>query len=254
MKRAAASPPPTTSKAAKRRAVFDPEIVHDVNEYLERFSAGEKQRGGTAKNHKPCQELVAQMKEVVSSSGPGAARLHEVIVAYGVSRCFSASSCGMKKTGGPSAQVSDEEQLKRREFMLSHLERVVQHLRDAWPSYAGLQRGEDGRAAAAVDALVDAIKSEFQKKNLSAASKLLNMLGLELPIYDSLARTALGFTKDVSYSDYLIAWSDSYEPLRAGYLAAMRASLSSRGVDISGVTEEWLCMRAHDVRLMRRGK
>ena len=275
----AASPPGTVKKPRSREKILSNELAQDVAEYLERFAAGSKKRGGSG-NHRPCRELIKQMTSIITSNAEPAAisspKLHEVIVAYGVGRCFTATSCGLAKKGGPSAAVAPDELQKRRTFMLAHLEPVIEHLRCAWPDLVGLRRADaaraaaadTARAAAAVDALVCAIEEQFNRKMVSAASKLLNMCGLELPIYDSLARAALGLGNDVSYAAYLAAWAKSYAPLRSKYLEALDALLSDHDqavtdVDLQvvqldlmagDVTKEWLCMRAHDVRLMRIGK
>ena len=254
----AASPPGTAVKS--KRPKSDVLAAQDMAEYLERFSR--VKQGGTG-NHRPCRELIKQMIDLVGSNGQPAevtGKLHEVIVAYGVGRCFTATSCGLAKKGGPSAHVGADELQRRRAFMLTHLEPVIEHLRSAWPRLIGLQRTDTTRAAETVEALVGAIEQQFNRRLLSAASKLLNMLGVELPIYDSLARSALGLGGDVSYEAYLTAWLASYEPLRAAYLEALEAYHADVGpVDLTvgndrEVTKEWLCMRAHDVRLMRLGK
>ena len=75
--------------------------------------------------------------------------------------------------------------------MLRHLEPVVKHLQMARTKLQNpkVTLADRERAAAAVEALVDCIRQSFNKKLLSASSKLLNMLGVELPLFDSLART-----------------------------------------------------------------
>ena len=79
---------------------------------------------------------------------------------------------------------------------------------------------------------------------------MLAVLGRPVPIYDSLARKALGLPGDSTYEDFYARWMESYEPLRGAYEAAVAARwdrVADAGVD---VTPEYICVRAHDVRLM----
>ena len=161
---------------------------------------------------------------------------------------------GLKKKNGGS--VSTKEKEERHAVVLRHLEPVVKHLQKARTKLQNpkVTLADREGAAAAVEALVDCIRQSFNKKLLSASSKLLNMLGVELPLFDSLARTGLKLPGSVSYSDYHAAWVESYMPRRESYLAAL-ASLDEEVKDgaIEQMGAEWICVRAHDIRLMRLG-
>ena len=128
----------------------------------------------------------------------------------------------------------------------------------------------DGKAIGAeVAALVDVIAQfgagkfckdgkggykSASRRSPCAASKLLAVLGRPVPIYDSLARKALGVPANATYEAFYARWMESYEPLRGAYEAAVAARwdrVADAGVD---VTPEYICVRAHDVRLMGLGE
>ena len=167
---------------------------------------------------------------------------------------------GLKKKNGGS--VSTKEKEERHAVVLRHLEPVVKHLQKARTKLQNpkVTLADREGAAAAVEALVDCIRQSFNKKLLSASSKLLNMLGVELPLFDSWARKGLNkelglkLPGGVAYSDYHAAWVESYMPRRESYLAAL-AALDEEVKDgaIAQMGAEWLCVRAHDIRLMRLG-
>ena len=145
-------------------------------------------------------------------------------------------------------------------------EGIVAHLQKQWPLQSLSLR--DGKALdAEVAALVDTIVKTWPwpaknskgdpltpKRSPCAASKLLAVLGRPVPIYDSLARKALGVPANATYEAFYARWMESYEPLRGAYEAAVAARwdrVAAAGVD---VTPEYICVRAHDVRLMGLGK
>ena len=77
---------------------------------------------------------------------------------------------------------------------------------------------------------------------------------LLLPLRVLLARKALGVPANATYEAFYARWMESYEPLRGAYEAAVAARwdrVADAGVD---VTAEYICVRAHDVRLMGLGE
>jgi hypothetical protein len=226
----------------------------DLQEYLERWRNGEKTRGGGSdKEHTTDMILVQMMQTLVKAKVAETAQaeaLHSVVICYGVGRCFSASNCGMPKTNSGATNRAEEVKVRRAKVIQCMLP-MVQHLQQG---ARVLERTDDERVVAAVDGFADLIEATFQKRNLSAASKLLCMLGLEVPIYDSLARKALGLNQpNVKYSEYLAKWTSSYEARRTSYLAAVRSQSTEEDRIGDIVSAEWVAMRAHDMRLMRLG-
>ena len=254
MKRAASTPPragdePATVKAPRTRPPLADE-EGDVEEYLERFELGVKKKGGNGKRHTPDRELIASLRDAASQrsccevddevdeESEAAAcckAAHDVINAYAVGRIFVHLN--------PKAS--------------NKLKDIVAHLQKRWPVLQALSL-RDGKALdAAVTALINVI-AEFSQENPRrspcAASKLLAVLGRPVPIYDSLARKALGVPANATYEDFYARWMESYEPLRGAYEAAVAARwdrVAAAGVD---VTSEYICVRAHDVRLMGLGE
>ena len=267
MKRAASTPPragdePATVKAPRTRPPPDDErpplAERDVEEYLERFELGVKKKGGNGKRHTPDRKLIASLRDAASQrsccevddeveeESEAAAcckAAHDVINAYGVGRIFVHLN--------PKAS--------------NKLKDIVAHLQKRWPVLQSLSL-RDGKALdAEVAALVDVIaqfgagkfckdgkggKKSASRRSPCAASKLLAVLGRPVPIYDSLARKALGLPGNVTYEAFYVRWMESYEPLRGAYEAAVAARwdrVAAAGVD---VTPEYICVRAHDVRLM----
>lgn len=154
--------PPTTTKKSKFATKTANAPESDVAEYLARFRNehdGTNARGGgyqTKTDGAIMDGLRGALREGVPM--PEACRcLKEFISAYGVSRTFPG--------------VTEECTWHR-------LEPVVTHLRTA-----------DLHAGDAVDALADACNAAGFCRNVSFATKCLNMLGREVPIYSSEGKT-----------------------------------------------------------------
>lgn len=260
MKRAASAEEPSTTKAqrhvkshaspTKAQHLSKSDVVDaasDLQEYLERWRNGEN-----PKEHTTDMMLVQMMQTLVKATVAETAQaeaLHSIVICYGVGRCFSASNCGMPKTNSGASRA--EEVKVRRAKVIQCMLPMVQYLQQV---ARVLERTDDERVVAVVDGFADLIEATFQKRNLSAASKLLCMLGLEVPIYDSLARKALGLNQqNVKYSEYHAKWISSYEARRPSYLAALRSQSTEEDRIGDLVSSEWVAMRAHDMRLMRLG-
>lgn len=213
---------PQTAKA--RRTRQPPVQSEHLDEYMRRYF-GTKQKGG-----KPDCDLVAALRHAASQSAPTAECceiVYRVIGSYGVGRVFVGLS--------PATT--------------NRLARVVAHLQVRWPSLQTLTLCDRKAIAAEVDALVDVIatfNTAKPRRSPCAASKLLAVLGLPVPIWDSLARSALGVRADASYEVFHDRWVCSYEAHRADYEAAAAAK--------DPPATEYMCIRAHDVRLMGAGK
>ena len=86
------------------------------------------------------------------------------------------------------------------------------------------------------------------------------MLGLQVPIYDSLARAGLGLGADVTYAEFYDAFMESYGRSREGYKVAAKAILGDLVGDEArerlgrGLPDEWFMMRGHDSMLWKAGK
>ena len=261
MKRAATAEEPSTTKAqrhvkshaspTKAQHLSKSDVVDaasDLQEYLERWRNGEN-----PKEHTTDMMLVQMMQTLVKATVAETAQaeaLHKIVICYGVGRCFSASNCGMPKTNSGATNRAEEVKVRRAKVIQCMLP-MVQYLQQV---ARVLERTDDERVVAVVDGFADLIEATFQKRNLSAASKLLCMLGLEVPIYDSLARKALGLNQqNVKYSEYHAKWISSYEARRPSYLAALRSQSTEEDRIGDLVSSEWVAMRAHDMRLMRLG-
>ena len=113
---------------------------------------------------------------------------------------------------------------------------IVKHLKDGWrvnhdgggndyKGYAGTTlrsldvTNDNGshRVIEAVDALVDLCKESKFGRNTSFASKVLNMLGLEVPIYSSECKSFLRIPSQKSYAIFATKWMEEFEQVREIY-------------------------------------
>ena len=146
-------------------------------------------------------------------------RMRKFLVDYGVSRTFA----GL------------------REDTANVLAPIVMHLRST-----------DLDASDAVDRLADACKAAGFHRNLSFASKFVNMLGRPVPLYSSEAKAYLRVRPQQAYDEYAEAWFNSYEQHRRVY-EAVAEDLFGEQERQRGLTPSWLAMRGFDVMLMAVG-
>lgn len=239
------------------------QVVSNVDEYLLRFTLGIKKRGGHCKKHAPDGNLIQALRNAVTEPKPMlecCKAAHSMINACEVGRVFV----------GLSPERSEK------------LHRVVEHLQARWPQLQKLTLCDSATSAVEVHALAQIISKFSEDKprhSLCAASKLLAMLGLPVPITDSLARKALGVKSCHSlreYEDFHVLWlqsfderRDRYETVAAERIDALHASSKdgsqtddaregpSRS-ELSSwhtfLTTTYVAMRAHDVKLMEDGQ
>ena len=224
----------------------------------------------SSSNSWPDSVLIADVRAAVSDAGAdavaGCRTLHLFLAKYEVTRTFR----GLK-LGDPTTSLK--------------LLPLLAHLRSAWgttlrPLLSPGAAPTPQQCVAAVDAVADAIAGAFGSRNLCAASKLLNVLGLPAPLCDSRARAALGiktFSTSSSsscspYGMFVSAWVESYEARAPRYAAAAAAllpaaddqSASSSSSSSSSppcpfpshphLTTDWFLVRAHDLLLFTKGR
>jgi hypothetical protein len=223
----------------------------DVRAYLARWE-----------NEASVMAALRQLAEGKASGGSASSMLQKYcadlrgfIVAYGVHRTFK----GLQQNN------------------TAPLAPIVSHIQRRWASRE-LHRCQSDAAFAVqeVDALADVCKAAGFSRNLSFASKALNMLGLPVPLFSSECVAFLRLPRAASYAAFHAAWSAQYAKHRealetaatrhASSLSpwpggssktAMSAKMSVAVADGSstnlGEVSAWLCVRALDVRMLREG-
>ena len=212
--------PPATVKASRTKAsrtkastVQASREEGYVLEYFERFrhvdeSNGSNARGGGSQTT-PDAQILADLRSFLASVKERVVlddclRLRRFLVAYGVSRTF---------TG-----LSEEHALK--------LEPVVAAIR---ARRAALTEGKALEVVAEVDALTEACVAAGFGRNVSFASKCLNMLGLPVPIFSSEGVAYLVHREHAlkssdrgpgSYAAYHRAWAAEYAAQREAFVPA----------------------------------
>ena len=258
-KRLAELPPPQTPvnevKRQKRATeASNDDADGDVREYLRRWESEAA--------------VMANLRQVAAgqTSGSGTsetqywcAQLRAFIVAYGVHRTFK----GLQKNN------------------TAPLAPIVRHIQRRWASgELHCRQSDPGFVVREVEALADICKAAGFARNLSFASKVLNMLGLQVPIFSSECLAFLRLPRAVSYAAFHNAWSAQYAVCREALESAAtrhasalspwpgaasnnlskkraRAHLSREAVGEHnselGASAAWLCVRALDVRMLREG-
>ena len=237
------SPPNTVAANKRRRLAAVSPRQRDLNEYWERYSLGFKAKGGSGKRHEPDAELISALRATAAKKvgdAKACATVHSIINAYGVGRVFVGLAPGKSAL----------------------LQPIVKHLQKKWLSLQKLSLDDAEGTAAAVDDLVDVIAAcpggQF-RRSPCAASKLLCVLGLPVPIWDSLARKALGVQDGTSYVDFHSRWKGDAARGFQRHLPAYEAALDPLAPPqaSSAAASLWrmlppiyFCVRAHDVFLM----
>jgi hypothetical protein len=155
--------------------------------------------------------------------------LREFLVAYGVSRTFAGLS---------------EEKVER-------LAPIVAHLRTHALALQAMQ-GEN-EIVSAVDALVDSCLGAGFSRNISFASKALNMLGQPVPIYSTEAHAYLALKGSPPYATFYNAWMETYSREGAAFEAAAERLLDRRCPLETGLLCKWFAMRGLDEKMMDVG-
>ncbi len=159
--------------------------------------------------------------------------LRDFIVAYGVHRTFK----GLQKNN------------------TAPLAPIVSHIQRRWAS-GELHRCQSDAAFVVqeVDALADVCKAAGYSRNLSFASKALNMLGLQVPLFSSECVAFLRLPRAASYTVFHAAWSAHYAEQREALESAAARHASSLSPWPGGSSASaWLSVRALDVRMLREG-
>eukprot|EP01043_Picozoa_sp_COSAG02_P047668 COSAG02_NODE_4592_length_5182_cov_4.487901_6_plen_221_part_00 len=203
----------------------------DVREYLTRWETEAPIMAGLRR--------LADGKASGSASGvlqKCCVDLRDFIVAYGVHRTFK----GLHKNN------------------TAPLAPIVSHIQRRWAS-GELHRCQSDAAFVVqeVDALADVCKAAGYSRNLSFASKALNMLGLQVPLFSSECVAFLRLPRAASYAVFHAAWSAQYAEQREALESAAARYASSLLPWLGGSTEQeataWLRVRAFDVRMLREG-
>lgn len=155
--------------------------------------------------------------------------LREFLVAYGVSRTFAGLS---------------EEKVER-------LAPIVTHLQAHTSALQAMQH--ECEIVFAVEALTDSCQGAGFSKNISFASKALNMLGAPVPIYSSEAHAYLGLRGIPPYAVFYKAWMEAYAGEGAAFEAAAERLLDRRCPIETRLRCKWFAMRGLDVKMMEVG-
>merc|ERR1712166_1580365 len=181
---------PRTSSKRKRKSAIPaaPQAASraEVNAALSRYKE---------QYHKMDRQLCAELRSAALLPLEAASRemVYKFVCRYGVSRTFP---------GLTAASYSKV------------LQPVTDFLQEDWPGLKQLVTAQPcaPEALAAVHILTCRFEARLGRKNLSAASKIANMLGLPVPIFDSRCRIALELPATVGYQQYCAAWSQAFAP------------------------------------------
>ena len=250
---AAKEPPRTTAKRSREAKPVSASVASvqtDVRAFVRKFAGV----GGNADA-----DIVQALRRVVQGEAGDdlacCSALRGFIKAYGVPRTFK----GM------------------REDNVAPLLPIVKHLQRSWAAAGtfSLLRHCNGpapinAAVREVEALADACKAAGFARNISFASKALNMLGLRVPLFSSECLAFLQLPRTASYHAFVAKWMDKFGQVRAAYEAASSSCLvmlregrngfarSDSGDDsIQELGRElgpiWFAMRGFDATLLRVG-
>jgi hypothetical protein len=191
----------------------------DVTEYWGRFQASDEQ-------------VMAGLRRVVASAEGESEHqrcqgLRDFIRAYGVPRTFRGMSADNVQCLAP----------------------VVRHLRAVWGKGIATSAAD---LAHEVDVLAAVCKAAGFGRNVSFASKALNMLGWEAPLYSSECLAYLHLPRNAPYAQFLSAWTAAFLPKRHAYKGAARHQLRAQEGS-SLPPETWFAMRGFDILLLREG-
>ena len=224
---------PRTSRKRKRKSVIPAALQAassvEVNAALSRYKD---------QYNKMDRQLCAELQSAALQPLEAASRelVYKFVCRYGVSRTFPGLAAASYSTV---------------------LQPVTDFLQEDWQGLKQLVTAQPcaPEALAAVHNLTRRFDAHLGRKNLSAASKIANMLGLPVPIFDSRCRIALKLPATVGYQQYCAAWSDAFALSHTSFLAAARAVLSEdQSEEWSAVpSTEWLAVRGFDNLLWQRG-
>lgn len=223
---------PSTVIKVKKTATSAASLA-DVDKYLKRFRErnernGTNERGGGSQTITDG-EIMDGLRSVVASRDmkDACTKLRTFLIAYGVSRTFK----------GLSADN------------VLILKPIVQSIRTM-----KVNTTSDIDMIAQVETLADVCQEAKFGRNMSFATKCLNMLGGHVPIYSSEAVAYLRVTKTVpvNYRAFHHAWMAEYEARRAAYEGAAAERLGEDEMR-RGLDAKWVGMRGLDVRMMDVG-
>ena len=84
-------------------------------------------------------------------------------------------------------------------------------------------------------------------------SQFRAVLGLPVPIWDSLSRKPLGVRNKDTYLEFHTRWMRSFEERRTEYGEAVRELQAPDEGDDAQLSPLYFCVRAHDNHLMHAG-
>ena len=247
-KRRAPDAEPATASGKRSRArtdgSFDPSaLAHGcVARYLDRFRripVGKNDVGGGSQKI-PDKQIMRQLQRLAKNNGAIAIQcdyLKEFLNANGIGRNFK--GVNKKKSIG--------------------LRRLLEPLRQ---SHANLASGRLGmgeadlvRITQEVNRNVDACSAAGFSRNVSYASKVLCMLGHNVPMYSSEVKAYLstyaGTAKTPPYGVFVKAWASEFKRHSASYMAAARDLITPEEEESLGA--QWFAMRGFD-RMMLEWK
>eukprot|EP01046_Picozoa_sp_COSAG06_P026490 COSAG06_NODE_2280_length_7182_cov_10.552167_2_plen_309_part_00 len=212
----------------------------DALEYAQRWEKAE------AKVMADLRNLAAgpQPKRGSSAETACCAQLRGFICAYGTARTFR----GLRADN------------------VAPLAPIVRHIQRRWAS-GELQRrqSEPAFVVGEVEALADVCKAAGFARNLSFASKTLNMLGLwPVALFSSECVAFLRLPKAVGYGAFHEAWTAEYakrhealEAAAAKHAAALSpwpaGGAQGKYKGAGGTADAWLAIRALDIRMLKDG-
>lgn len=204
----------------------------DVLGYLQRWSTEQKTMGKlkslAAGQIEPRSEGTAAAHQADVDELEFCMQMREFITAYGVPRTFK----GMRVDN------------------VLPLLPLVTHLQRRWAS-GELERQQDGALVVLeVEALADVCKAAGYARNLSFASKCLNMLGLRVPLFSSECLAYLQLPRTCGFERFHEAWMGEFSQRREALEAAAVRHAEGYECSMNGV---WLAMRALDVRMLAVG-
>jgi hypothetical protein len=142
---------------------------------------------------------------------------------------------------------------------------IVRHIQRRWASGELPRRqSEPAFVVGEVEALADVCKAAGFARNLSFASKTLNMLGLRVALFSSECVAFLRLPKAVGYGAFHEAWTAEYakrhealEAAAAKHAAALSpwpaGGAQGKYKGTGGTADAWLAIRALDIRMLKDG-
>ena len=230
-----------TVHSTRAHCAFDPSaLAHGcVARYLDRFRSipdGKNEFGGGSQEI-PDAQIMRQLQRLAKNSGSAAEQCDDLrvfLISVGVSRCFA----GLRKDNAICLQDLLEP------LHLSHANLASGRL--------GMGEADVRRIIQEIGRTTDASRAAGFNRNVSYASKVLCMLGHNVPMYSSEVRAYLskhaGTVRTPSYSVLVKAWASEFERHGKCYVAAARDLITPEEEEWLGA--QWFAMRGFDQMMM----